>query len=166
MIALKEFLRAFRYYRRFIYFYAQVTFLLIHLTKQTDVLEVWTKECIKVFNKLKKRLSTALVFVLGSTQPFEAYEDTSNFAIGSVQSQKDDEGNDPLIYFSNRQLSATKNNYLVTEHERLGMIYSFQKYRHYLLDYKVTFHIDHDTLKYIVNKSQLSGRIARWILLL
>ena len=28
------------------------------------------------------------------------------------------------------------------------------------------FHTDHDSLKYLVNKPDLSGRIARWILLL
>ena len=46
------------------------------------------------------------------------------------------------------------------------MVYFVQKYRHYLLGYKFTFHIDHDALKYMVNKLQLSGRIARWVLLL
>ena len=46
------------------------------------------------------------------------------------------------------------------------MVYSIQKYRHYPLGYKFTFHIDHDALKYMVNKPQLSGRIARWVLLL
>ena len=46
------------------------------------------------------------------------------------------------------------------------MVYSVQKYRHYLLGYKFTFLIDHDVLKYMVNKLQLSGRITRWVLLL
>ena len=63
-------------------------------------------------------------------------------------------------------LSAVEKNYSVTKREGLGMIYSVQKYRHYLLGYKFTFHVDHDALKYMVNKPQLSGRIARWILLL
>jgi transposase InsO family protein len=34
------------------------------------------------------------------------------------------------------------------------------------LGYKFTFHVDHDALKYMVNKPQLSGRIARWVLFL
>jgi hypothetical protein len=45
-------------------------------------------------------------------------------------------------------------------------VYSCKKFRHYLLGYKVIFHTDHDSLKYLVNKPDLSGRIARWILLL
>jgi hypothetical protein len=35
-----------------------------------------------------------------------------------------------------------------------------------LLGYNFTFHVDHDALKYMVNKPQLSGRIACWVLLL
>ena len=46
------------------------------------------------------------------------------------------------------------------------MIFSVQKFRHYLLGYKFTFHVNHDALKYMINKPQFSGRVARWILLL
>ena len=54
MISLKEFLGATGYYRRFIYFYAQVVVLLTHLIKQTNIPSVWIEECTKAFNKLKK----------------------------------------------------------------------------------------------------------------
>ena len=63
MTALKGFLGATGYYRRFIYFYAQVIVPLTHLTKQTDALGIWTEECTKAFNKLKNRLSTAPVLM-------------------------------------------------------------------------------------------------------
>jgi len=46
------------------------------------------------------------------------------------------------------------------------MIFSVLKFHHYLLGYKFTFHVDHDALKYMINKPQLSGQIARWVLLL
>ena len=46
------------------------------------------------------------------------------------------------------------------------MSYFVQKYWHYLLGYKFTLHVDHDALKYVINKPQLSGRITRWVLLL
>jgi hypothetical protein len=140
---------------------------LTYLTKQTDVPGVWTDECTIAFEKLKKRLSKAPVLIAPNwDKPFEVYVDASNFAIGSVLSQKDIKGHDRPIYFANRQLSAAEKNYSVTEREGLGMVYSVQKYRHYLLGYKFTFHVDHDALKYMVNKPQLSGRIARWVLLL
>ena len=125
MTALKGFLGATGYYRRFIYFYAQVVAPLIHLTKQTDIPGVWTEECTKAFNKLKNRLSTAPVLIpLDWSKPFEVHVDTSNFAIGSILSQKNDEGHDRPIYFSSRHLSGAEKNYLVTEREGLGMVYS------------------------------------------
>ena len=54
MTALKGFLGATGYYRRFIYFYAQIATSLTHLTKQTDAPRVWIEECTTAFNKLKK----------------------------------------------------------------------------------------------------------------
>jgi hypothetical protein len=63
-------------------------------------------------------------------------------------------------------MSSAERNYTTTEREALAVVYSCKKFRHYLLGYKVIFHTDHDSLKYLVNKPDLSGRIARWILLL
>ena len=63
-------------------------------------------------------------------------------------------------------MSLAERNYTTTEWEALAVVYSCKKFRHYLLGYKVIFHTNHDSLKYLVNKSDLSGQIARWILLL
>jgi hypothetical protein len=46
------------------------------------------------------------------------------------------------------------------------MVFSVKKYRHYLLMNPVVFFVDHMALRYLVNKPELSGRLARWILLL
>jgi hypothetical protein len=87
---VKAFLGATSYYRRHIYFYAQIAAPLTYLTKQTDVPGVWTDECTIAFEKLKKRLSKAPVLIAPNwDKPFEVYVDASNFAIGSVLSQKD-----------------------------------------------------------------------------
>ena len=64
---------------------------------------------------------------------FEVYVDASNVAIGAVLSQKDEKGHDHPIYFASRQLVQAERNYTVTEREALGMIFSVQKFRHYLL---------------------------------
>jgi hypothetical protein len=46
------------------------------------------------------------------------------------------------------------------------MVFSVKKFRHYLLLNPVAFFVDHMALRYLVNKLDLSGRLARWILLL
>jgi len=45
------------------------------------------------------------------------------------------------------------------------MVYSLQKFRHYLLGAPFKFFTDHFALKYLVNKPILEGRICRWLLL-
>ena len=46
------------------------------------------------------------------------------------------------------------------------MIYNINKFRHYLLGKKFTFHVDHAALLYLVSKQALTGKLARWMLLL
>jgi hypothetical protein len=45
------------------------------------------------------------------------------------------------------------------------MIYVLQKFRNYLLGSHFKFFTDDSTLKYLVNKLVLEGRICRWLLL-
>ena len=54
----------------------------------------------------------------------------------------------------------------MTEREALGMIYSINKFHHYLLGKKFTFHVDHAALLYLIPKPSLTGKLARWMLLL
>ena len=98
--------------------------------------------------------------------PFHVYVDASNIASGCVLSQKDIKNLDHPIYFASRQLIAAEKNYNTTEKEALAMIFAVQKLRHYLLGYPFVFYVDHDALKYVINKPDLNGRLARWVLLL
>ena len=167
---VRAFLGHVGYYRRYIFAYAILALPLTQLLKKTaeeGVKPIWTKECSIAFQEMKQRLITAPVLISPNwNREFQVYVDASNVAIGSVLSQKDDKNFDHPIYFASRQLIAAERNYTTTEREALGIIYSVQKFCHYLLGYPFVFHVDHNALKYMVNKPQLSGRIARWVLLL
>ena len=56
-------------------------------------------------------------------------------------------------------------NYTTTKREGLVMVYVLYKFRHYLLGVHLKMFIDHSTLKYLVNKPMLGGKICRWLLL-
>jgi len=45
------------------------------------------------------------------------------------------------------------------------MVYALQKLRHYLLGAHFNMLTDHSSLKYLVNKPVLGGKICRWLLL-
>ena len=63
-------------------------------------------------------------------------------------------------------MSTVETKYSTTEREALAIVYSCKKFRHYLFGYRIVFHTDHNSLKYLVNKPDLLGQIARWMLLL
>jgi hypothetical protein len=46
------------------------------------------------------------------------------------------------------------------------MVFSVKKFRHYLICNPLVFFMDHMAIKCLVNKAELSGRLARWVLLL
>ncbi len=62
-------------------------------------------------------------------------------------------------------LNSTKRNYTTTERKVLAMVYALHKLRHYMLENMFTFFVDHMVLIYLVNKPQVSGILARWLLL-
>jgi hypothetical protein len=46
------------------------------------------------------------------------------------------------------------------------MFFALHKFKHYLLGSKFVFYLYHMAFIYLVNKPQVSRRIARWLLLL
>ena len=100
------------------------------------------------------------------TWPFHVFVDASDIAIGSTLMQHNAPNWYRPVYYSNQKLSAAERNYSTRECEGLGMIYSINKFCHYLLGKKFTFHVDHAALLYLVSKLSLTGKLARWMLLL
>jgi hypothetical protein len=45
------------------------------------------------------------------------------------------------------------------------MVYALHKFKDFLLGNKFVFYVNHMALVYLVDKPQVSGRIARWLLL-
>ena len=70
------------------------------------------------------------------------------------------------IYYASRQMSLAERKYTTKEREALAVVYACIKIWHDLLGYRIVFHTDHDSLKHLMNKPDLSVRIAKWILLL
>ena len=91
--------------------------------------------------------------------------DASGIALGIVLKQPGEGVINHPIADSSRKLSTTEKNYTTTEREGLAMVYSLQKFRHYLFGAPFNMFTDHSALKYLVNKPVLGGRICRWLLL-
>jgi hypothetical protein len=126
----------------------------------------WTKECQQSFDMLKEKMATMPILVFPDwSKEFHVHVNASSIDLGAVLAQPRVGDIDHPLAFASRKLSTAEINYTTTEREGLAMVYALQKFRHYLLGGNYKMFIDHSTLKYLVNKTVLQGRICIWILL-
>ena len=124
----------------------------------------WTKTEDKAYAALKIMMSQASVVQPPDwTRPFHVFVDASDIAIGSALMQHTAPKWYWPVYYSSRKLSTVERNYSTMERVALGMIYNINKFWHYLLGKKFTFHVDHATL---LSKQAVRGTLALWMLLL
>ena len=151
------------YYRRFIRNYAKITSPLEKLLRKSEVFQ-WTDDCKLALDTLKEKLATTPILVHPDWyKQFHVHIDASSIPLGAVLAQLGETIVDHPVYFASRKLSNAERNYTTMEREALVMVYSLQKFHHYLLGGRFKFFTGHSTLKYLVNKPVLQGRICQWL---
>ena len=121
---------------------------------------------MQAFLVLKDRLVSAPIVVTPDWDlPFEQMCDASDYAIGVVLGQKK-ERIFQVIYYASRTLNDAQLNYATSENELLAIVFSFDKFRPYLIGNKVMVHTDHLPIKYLMTKKDAKQRLIRWVLLL
>ena len=126
----------------------------------------WNEACQSVFVKLKEKLSTTPILRGPNwTFPFHISSDAFDTAIGAFLGWQDDQV-PYAIYYISKNLSPAKLNYTVTEKEFLAIVYSINKFRHYITGYPTFVHTDHYAIKYLMNKPVTNARVTRWLFLL
>jgi hypothetical protein len=71
-----------------------------------------------------------------------------------------------VIHFASKTLDAAQKNYATTEKEFLAVVFACDKFRSYIVDFKVTIHTDHAAIRYLMTKKDAKPRLIRWVLLL
>ncbi|MCQ7056758.1 Ty3/Gypsy family RNase HI domain-containing protein, partial [Clostridioides difficile] len=88
-----------------------------------------------------------------------------NFVVGAVLGQRHDKAHRVICYAS-MTLNDAQVNYTTTEKEFLAIVFSLEKFRAYIVGYKVIVYSDHAALRYLLAKSHAKPRLIRWVLLL
>jgi hypothetical protein len=96
---------------------------------------------------------------------FHVHTYASLLVMGAMLAQNVTRNSDQLVVYVYRLLNKTKQNYSTTKRETLIMVFSLHKFKHYFMNNKFVFYVDHMALVYLVNKPQVLGRIVIWLLL-
>jgi hypothetical protein len=163
--SLRSFLGHARFYRRFIKDFSKITKPLTHLL-QKDVAFDFDEKCLAAFRTLKSVLVSAPIIQPPDwSQSFEIMCDASDYAVGAVLGQRK-EGRVHAVYYASKTLNEAQLNYATTEKELLAVVFTFEKFRSYIVNSKVIVYTDHAAIKYLLAKKDAKPRLIRRILLL
>jgi hypothetical protein len=94
----------------------------------------WNNDCQHGLDTLKEKMVTMPILVFPDWEKtFHVHVDASSIALGAILAQPGARDLDHPIEFASRNLSESEHNYNTTEREGLAMVYTLQKFRHYLL---------------------------------
>ena len=81
-------------------------------------------------------------------------------------SQRDDDRNEYVIAYVSRSNNKAESNYSNHEGEAMAVVWAITHYRHYLYGKPFTLVTDHQPLEWILTNNKLTGKHARWALIL
>jgi hypothetical protein len=153
------------YYKKFIKGYAHITSPMEKLLKK-DIKFQWNEDCQQGLDTLKEKMVTTPILVFPYWEKtFHVHVYALAIALGAILAYLGARELYHPIAFARRKLLESERNYNTTEREGLAIVYALQKFWNYILGKHSKIFIDHSSLKYLVNKPMLGGRICRWILL-
>lgn len=163
---LQRFLGLTGYYRKFILNYAALAAPLYRLLKKESTWS-WGDAEQESFEELKLKLVEPPILRLPDMQrPFILQTDASGDALGAILSQQDGDGNEYVCQYESKLLKGAELNYGISEKECLAVVWAIRKFRPYLHGTHFTVVTDHSALKWLMTIKDLSGRLARWSVLL
>nr|GEY12383.1 reverse transcriptase domain-containing protein [Tanacetum cinerariifolium] len=162
---IRSFLRHAGFYRCFIKDFSKISRPMTHLLEKNSPF-VFSNECIQAFRTLKDKLTEAPILIAPNwDQPFELMCDASDYTVGAVLGQRIEKHLRP-IHYASKTMNQAETNYTTIEKEMLVVVYTFEKFRSYLIMNKSIVYTDHSALKYLFAKKDAKARLLRWILLL
>ncbi len=165
---VRSFLGLSGYYRRFILDYASVAAPLSDLTRKSLPKEVnWTEKCHKAFGTLKQCLGGSPILKNPDfSRGFVLQTDASDYGVGAVLSQADDDGVEhPVAYYSRKFLERERR-YSTVEKECLAIKLGIEAFKVYLLGRHFVVQTDHHALTWLHRLKENNARLSRWSLAL
>jgi hypothetical protein len=162
---IQSFLRFANFYRRFIFGFSKICRPLTESTKGDKKDWRWTSEIEKAFVNLKECFTTMPILThFNPKRQCIVETDATDFVLGAVLSQKEDDDMLHPIAYHSRKFSLAEINYKIHDKELLDIVDSFKIWRRYLEGALLTVlvYTDHQNLQYFTTTKVLNRRQARW----
>ena len=162
---IQSFLGFANFYRGFIRDYSRVARPMTELTKKKSGSWEWTPDAEAAFEELKRRFTSAPILAhFEATKPVILETDASDFALGAVLSQRDDEGKLHPVAFHSRKFQPAEINYEIHDKELLAIVDAFKHWCRYCegAEHPIQVFTDHHNLEYFTMTKVLNRRQARW----
>lgn len=159
---IRRFVGLVSYYRKFIEKFSHLSSPLTDLTKRNARFR-WTKEAQDAFDILKKRLSQSPILIHPDYEKeFVLSADASDYALGGMLGQADENGIiRPIAYFS-KKLNPTQMRYTILEKELMSIVYCVSTFKHYLYGRHFLICCDNKSLTEMSKLESPGNRVARW----
>src|SRR5258708_2131942 len=111
----------------------------------------WDAAEQQAFDTLKNAITSAPTLIFPSRSSLFHLEcDASNFAMGAILSQQQEDGLFHPIGFMSKSFSNTEWNYQIHDKEMLVIMHALEEWRHFLegANQKFEIHMDHKNLSY------------------
>ena len=130
---VQSFLGFANFYRIFIEKFSGIATPLTKLTQKSVKSFTWTDDAEKSFQYLKKAFTSAPILAHANpSKPFIIETDASDFALGAILSQYQEDNLLHPVAFYSRKFTSHEINYDVYDKELLAIITAFEQWRHYL----------------------------------
>jgi len=164
---VRGFLGILNYIARFISQLIATCEPIFKLLRKNQVVE-WNEDCHNAFDKIKEYLKEPPILrpsVPG--RPLILYLRVLDGSMGCVLGQHDETGKkEHVIYYLNKKFTDCKQRYSLLEKTCYALAWTTHRLRQYMLSHTTWLVSKMDPIKYIFEKPALTGRIARWKMLL
>ena len=161
--AVRSYLGLSGFYRRFIRNYSQIAEPLTRLTKKNAHFN-WTQEAQTAWQTIKDKLITAPILAHPDiNKPFFLVTDSSNYCIGGILAQKDENEYLHPVSYGSAILNETQRRWSTVQRELYALVYFCKKYHSFLLGQEFTVITDNKGLLNLEKfKDIKSDRLWRW----
>ncbi|GAU10480.1 hypothetical protein TSUD_420740, partial [Trifolium subterraneum] len=129
---------------------------------------IWTEDCQRAFDSIKEYLMEPPILIPPvEGRPLIMYLTVLEESMGCVLGQQDETGRkEHAIYYLSKKFTDCESRYSMLEKTCCALAWAAKRLRHYLINHTTWLISKMDPIKYIFEKAALTGRIARWQMLL